>query len=129
MSGEQLEQINGGIQMREPAPGLSSVTITDLALDERNEIHIEVTIMGTARSGSILCWSNGIQCVDNIKESLIITNGNKVVGEKRYFHTGIYYSESVIGQIIKAKAQATNAMQPWNKISTSRNFTIPRVDL
>lgn len=123
VSEEQLAQLNNEIQPREPAPGLSSLTITNLALDENNEIHIEVKVMGTAKG--ILCWCNGMQCTDNINESVSIVNGNRVVGEYRYFHTGIYYSNAVSGTVIHAQAQATNAMMPWNTLTTTNYFTIP----
>ncbi|MDE7334505.1 MAG: hypothetical protein K2O16_20195 [Lachnospiraceae bacterium] len=123
LSAEQLEQLNKEIQPREPAPGLSSLSITDLAVDERNEIHIEIKIMGTARN--VLCWSNNIQCTENIYEQVNIVSGNRVVGEYRYFHTGKYFTEAEAGNRIAARAQATNAMNPWNTLTTSRNFTVP----
>lgn len=87
VSEEQLKHLNNEIQLRGSAPGLSSLTITDLTLDENNEIHIEVKVMGTAK--------------------------------------GIYYSDSVSGTVIHAQAQATNAMMPWNTLTTTNSFTIP----
>lgn len=89
----------------------------------RNEIHIEVKVMGTAKS--VLCWSNGMQCTENYNEMIDIVSGNRVVGTYRYFHTGIYYSAAVSGTIIHAQAQAVNAMSPWNTLSTTRYFTVP----
>lgn len=123
LSEEQLEQINDQIQPREPAPGLSSISITDLTVDEKNEIYIEIKVMGTAKS--VLCWCNGMQCDENYNEMVSIVSGNRVVGTYRYFHTGIYYSASVSGSTIDARAQALNAMSPWNTLSTSRSFIIP----
>lgn len=123
LSEEQLEEINQVIQSRAPAPGLSSVTITDLAVDQNNEIHVEVQVMGTARS--VLCWSNGMQCDENYNEMVSIVNGNIVVGTYRYFHTGIYYSEDVSGMSLTTSVQAINAMSPWNTLTTSRNFVLP----
>ncbi len=123
LSAEQLNQLNSQIQPREPAPGLSSIQITNLTVDEKNEIHIEVKVMGTARS--VLCWCNNTQCNENYNETVNIVSGNRVIGEYRYFHTGIYYSEAVSGRTIHARAQALNAMQPWNTLSTTRYFTIP----
>lgn len=123
LSDEQLEQLNSEIQRREPAPGLSSVTISDLTVDEKNEIHIEVKVMGTAKS--VLCWCNGTQCTENYNEMVDIISGNRVVGTYRYFHTGIYYSAAVVGQTISARVQAINAMQPWNTLTTSATYTIP----
>lgn len=123
LSTEQLEQLNDQIQPREPAPGLSSIQITDLTVDENNEIHIEVKVMGTAKS--VLCWCNNMQCNENYNEMVNIVSGNRVVGAYRYFHTGIYYSGAVSGTTIHARAQALNAMQPWNTLSAARYFTIP----
>lgn len=123
LSEGQIAELNNKIQPRESAPGLSSLAITDLTVDEKNEIHIEVKIMGTAKS--VLCWCDGMQCTENYKESVSIVSGNRVIGEYRYFHTGIYYSDSVSGQTLHAQAQALNAMQPWNTLSTTRYFTIP----
>lgn len=125
VSEEQLEQLNQGMQLRGPAPGLSSLAITDLAVDENNEIHVEVRVMGTARS--VLCWSNGMQCSENYNEMINIVNGNIVVGTYRYFHTGIYYTNSIVGMGINTRAQAINAMSPWNTLTTSRNFIVPEM--
>lgn len=109
--------------LREPAAGLSSLTITDLALDDNNEVHIEVKVMGTARS--VLCWCDGTQCQENITESVSITSGNRVIGEYRYFHTGIYYDVSLSGKTLDAEAEALNAVMPWNTLTASRVFTFP----
>ena len=120
---EQIELLNGSIMPREPAPALSSVTITDLTVDENNEIHIEVQGMGTAKS--VLCWCNGMQCTENYNAMQDIISGNRVIGTYRYFHTKIYYTESASGTTINARVQAINAMSPWNTLTTSRTFIVP----
>lgn len=106
------------------APGLSSVQITDLTLDENNEIHVEVKVMGTAKS--LLVWWDNIQCKENNNETInIVGSDNIIVGAYRYFHTGCYYSEDVSQTVHSVQAQAINAMSPWNTISTSKTFTLP----
>lgn len=124
MEMQKLNVVNSA-QPRIPAPSLSSVQVTDLAVDEKNEIHIEVTIMGTAKS--VMCWCNGMQVKENVAECVFIENNQIVVGEYRYFHTGIYYTAEVVGDNITASVKAINAMSPWNTLTASNSFTIPPI--
>lgn len=123
LSEEQLDYLNESIMPREPAPSLSSIRITDLTVDEKNEIHIEVRTMGTAKW--VLCWLNGVQCEENYNESVVIPSNGTIIGRYRYFHTGMYYSDEMSGRRFMIQAEAQNAMSPWNILSTSNTFTIP----
>lgn len=110
-----------------PAPGLTSLQIIDLAVDENNEIHVVTKEMGTSRS-SIVYW-NGDVCKENQNETQYITNSAKiVVGYIKYFHTGLYYTPSLAGAVEYVSAESTNAMNPWNTLSASKTFTIPKLD-
>lgn len=107
-----------------PAPGLTSLQIIDLALDEKNEIHVVTKEIGTSRSSFV--WVNGGLCSENINEEQLLVGADRIVyGYIKYFHTGITYSDDVSGRTLQVKAESHNAMQPWNTLSASRNFVIP----
>ncbi len=107
-----------------PAPPLSSVTITDLAVDDNNEIHIEVQIIGTGNA--YVCWVDNIVRSRNYSEGYNLVNSSGVVyGEVVYYHTGLYYVPENYGQTLHCKFQATNAMSPWNTLVTQEQFVIP----
>lgn len=108
----------------EPAPPLSNVQITDLTVDDNNEIHVEIRITGTQRQH--LCWVNGEIVKENFNESIPIVSGNRVTGEIQYYHTGLYYVPANYGKTITVKYQATNERQPWNTITRTRTFVIPK---
>lgn len=123
-----MQKLNAieSVQPRIPAPSMSSVQVTDLAVDENNEIHIEVKIMGTAKS--VMCWCNGMQVSENVSECVYIESNRIVVGEYRYFHTGIYYTDEAVGKNITASVKAINAMSPWNTLTASNSFTVPPIN-
>lgn len=108
-----------------PAPSLSSVTITDLAIDENNEINVEVTIIGTGKN--LTCWYDNRQCQMNMSEGYYLVNpgSNIAYGEVVYFKTGMYYTPANYNKTVEVRFQATNVNRPWNTLSTSRSFTIP----
>lgn len=107
-----------------PAPGLTSLQITDLALDDNDEIHVEITEIGTSRPGTRFVWWNGSLCQENIYETQTLWGRDNIAyGYKRYYHTGVYYSSSLSGRTFDVRAQSTNLMSPWNNLSTSTSFT------
>ena len=109
-----------------PAPPLSSVSITDLAVDDNNEIHVEIQIIGTGNA--YVCWVDNIVKSRNYSEGYNLVNSNGVVyGEVVYYHTGLYYVPENYGQTLNCKFQATNAMSPWNTLTVQRQFVIPSV--
>ncbi len=112
--------------LRAPAPGLTSLQIIDLAVDEKNEIHIVTKEIGTSRAGTSLVWNNGSQCTENYNEMQMLTGSDRIVyGYIKYFHTGVKYSSDVSGRTFDVRAQATNAMNPWNTLSASKRFVLP----
>ena len=123
MAGDESEDLDESIQPREPAPGLSSVAITGLYYDENNKVLIEVEIMGTAKS--VLCWCNNMQCTQDFNRISSITSGNKVIGSYHYFKTNISRAEVESGIVLNMRAQATNAISPWNTLTTSETVTLP----
>lgn len=107
-----------------PAPKLTSVQITDLAVDDNGEIHVEVTFKGTPKY-TYVYW-NGRLLSENLNEGQYIWGRNNIaVGYIKYYHTGIYLNTMVSGQVVNVSAESTNAMSPWNTISTSRTFVLP----
>ena len=108
----------------EPVPALTNVEITDLCVDDNNEIHVEIKITGTQKQH--LCWVNEEIVRENYNESIPITSKNRVIGEYQYYHTGLYNVPENYGKTVTVKYQATNARQPWNTIIRTRVFVIPR---
>lgn len=121
---DELENSNEYIQPREPAPGLSSISINKLYYNEDNKVLIEVVIMGT--ESSALCWCNGMQSTPDWNRTSSITNGNRVVGSRRYFKTNVSRAEVEAGIVLNIRAQATNALSPWNTQTTSVTVSLPR---
>lgn len=109
-----------------PAPSLRSIQIFDLTLDEYNEIHIAVKIIGTASTK--FCYCNGNLCKENYNEGYTLFSGGVGYGEVCYYRTGIYFNSNSYGRTINARFEATNACSPWNEMSTSQRFTIPDPD-
>ena len=111
-----------------PAPSLKSISITDLAYDEKNEINVEVTIIGTPKN--VLCWYENTLCQRNMNEGYyLFHSGSNAYGEVMYFKTGMYYTPDNYNKTVNVRCQATNANRPWNTISTSGNFPIiPKAD-
>lgn len=120
---DELEVLNESIQPRSPAPGLSSISIGDFSYDENNKVLIEVDIMGTAKS--VLCWCNNMQCTQDFNRITSIKVGSTVVGSRRYFKTNISRAEVQSGIVLNINAQATNAVSPWDTMTTSRTFILP----
>ena len=107
-----------------PAPGLTSLAIIDLALDDNDEIHVVTHEVGTSK-WRFTYW-NGSLCQENLNETEYVTWSDGIIHEyTRYYHTGIYYDTSLAGMIGNVTARATNAMNPWNELSASRTFEIP----
>ncbi|WP_277405630.1 hypothetical protein [Lacrimispora xylanisolvens] len=112
--------------LRAPAPGLTSLQIIDLALDDKNEIHIVTREIGTSKAGTRFVWRNGSLCSENINEMQVLWGSDNIAyGYVRYFHTGIIYSSEVSGMTISVTAKFTNAMSPWNTLSASNTFVLP----
>lgn len=133
LSSEQIEAIAAAIcdkdniiQPREPAPPLTSLDIIDLAIDDNNEIHVVTQEIGTSKPGLRFVYWNGSMCEENIYETQLLTGADRIVyGYIRYFHTGIYYSSSLSGTVVRVTAKSTNAMNPWNTLNASATFTLP----
>ncbi len=130
LSEEEAEQLQKSVSkefsenaFRLAAPPLTSVQIIDLALDEKDEIHVVVKEMGTSKSRSVY-W-NGRLCPENSKEEQYITQGNIVVGYIHYFHSGVIYSSSVSGTSVSTSATFINARSPFNQIGASKLFVLP----
>lgn len=130
LSQEQIKELTEHVsalaendKLRLAAPPLKSVQIIDLALDEKNEIHVVVKEMGTSKSRSVY-W-NGRLCPENNNETQNIVNGNIVVGYIRYFHSGVTYSSAVSGTSVSTSATFINARSPYNQIGASQIFQIP----
>lgn len=118
-----VSESNSGIIPYAPAPGLTSLKITDLALDQNNEIHVETTEIGTSKTGTRFVRWNGTLCPENINETIILWDSSNIAyGYIRYFHTGLYYSDIPNLGTVTVTAQFTNAMNPWNTLSTSATF-------
>lgn len=112
--------------LRAPAPGLTSLQIIDLALDDKNEIHVVTREIGTSKAGTRFVWRNGSLCSENINEMQVLWGSDNIAyGYIRYFHTGIIYSSEVSGMNFSVTAKFTNAMSPWNTLSASNTFVLP----
>lgn len=112
--------------LRAPAPGLTSLEIIDdLALDNKNEIHVVTREIGTSKPGlRIVHWSGGL-CKENIYETIDLVGSNGIVyGYIRFFHTGLYESPELKGTVATVEARSTNAMRPWNILRASAVFHI-----
>lgn len=106
------------------APPLTKVEIIDLALDENDEIHVVVREKGTSKTRYVY-WETQL-CKENYNEMQLITDSSNIVtGYIRYFGTGIKYSNNVSGITVTTSAKYTNAMSPFNTLSTSKIFTLP----
>lgn len=116
-----FSQVN--ISYAAPAPSLSSVQITDLMVDDYNQIYVEVVEYGTSRSRTV--FFNNSLCQEDYNEMSMITRNGIVIGYRRYFKTTTRWTESIVGITYNVRATYTNAMRPWNTISTSTSFTIP----
>ena len=106
-----------------PAPSLTSIAITDVTYDENNKVYIEVTEMGTSSIRYVYCNNNLLS--ENLNETVSLdTNGDNIVdGYRRYFYTGYTLSQVYSGLQFNVRAQYTNAMSPWNTLSTSAVIT------
>ena len=124
MVGGESEDLEEGIQPRESAPGLSSISITRLLIDENDKVLIEVEIIGTAKN--VLCWCNNMQCTQDFNRISSITSGNRVIGSYHYFKTNISKAEVESGIVLTMRAQATNAVSPWNTLTTSWTVSLPQ---
>lgn len=112
--------------LRAPAPGLTSLQIIDLALDDKNEIHVVTREIGTSKAGTRFVWKNSNLCSENINEMQVLWGSDNIAyGYIRYFHTGIIYSSEVSGMNLSITAKFTNAMSPWNTLSASNTFVLP----
>lgn len=121
---QTVSQPDGVITPFAPAPSLTSLKITDLAIDQYNEIHVETTEIGTSRAGTRFVRWNGNLCSENFNETIILWDSSNIAyGYIRYFHTGIYYNDSLNLGTVRVTAESTNAMSPWNTLSTSATFT------
>lgn len=120
------DQVKTNPILRAPAPGLTSLQIIDLALDDKNEIHVVTREIGTSRAGTRFVWKNGSLCSENINETQVLWGSDNIAyGYIRYFHTGIIYSSEVSGMNLSITAKFTNAMSPWNTLSASNTFVLP----
>jgi len=133
LSSEQIEAIaaaisdeNNIVQPKAPAPALTSLDIIDLAVDDNNEIHVVTKEIGTSKPGLRFVYWNGSMCEENLNETQLLTGADRIVyGYIRYFHTGVYYSSSLSGTVVRVTAKSTNAMNPWNTLNASATFTLP----
>ena len=78
-----FSQVN--ISYAAPAPSLSSVQITDLMVDDYNQIYVEVVEYGTSRSRTV--FFNNSLCQEDYNEMSMITRNGIVIGYRRYFKT------------------------------------------
>lgn len=124
LSKVQQENIKNTIQLRGPAPALTSLQIIDLAVDDYNEIHVVTKEIGTSKSNFV--WVNGSLCSENhnAREPLWGTN-NIAYGFIRYYHTGIIYTNAVKGNTLNVKASSDNAMGQYYTLSDAVSFVIP----
>lgn len=106
------------------ASSLTSLSITSLAVDDNNELHVVTKEIGTSSSSFVYC--NGSFCKENVNERQVLYGSNNIAyGYIKYYHTGLYYTSSLSGTILSVKANATNARSPWNTLSTSTTFVLP----
>lgn len=114
------------IQPKAPAPPLTSLEIIDLAVDENNEIHVVTREIGTSKEKMRFVYWNNSLCPENIYEVQHLVGADHIIyGSIHYFHTGVYYSESVSGMVVRVTAKSTNASNPWNTLNASRTFELP----
>ena len=114
------------IQPKAPAPPLTSLEIIDLAVDENNEIHVVTREIGTSTEKMRFVYWNNSLCPENIYEVQHLVGADHIIyGSIHYFHTGVYYSESVSGMVVRVTAKSTNASNPWNILNASRTFELP----
>ena len=114
------------IQPKAPAPPLTSLEIIDLAVDENNEIHVVTREIGTSKEKMRFVYWNNSLCPENIYEVQHLVGADHIIyGSIHYFHTGVYYSESVSGMVVRVTAKSTNASNPWNILNASRTFELP----
>ncbi len=114
------------IQPKAPAPPLTSLDIIDLAVDEKNEIHVVTREIGTSKPGLRFVYWNNRLCSENTSETQYLVGSDRIVyGYIRYFHTEVYYSTSLTGIVVRVTAKSTNAMNPWNTLNASATFTLP----
>lgn len=130
LSAEEIVELKSNIMneadknLRAPAPSLTSLQIIDLAVDEKNEIHVVTKEIGTSKNRFVY-WNNNL-CKENLNAMEMLVGSDRIVyGYIRYFHTGVYYSSSVSGMTARVSAKSTNAMSPWNTLSTSASFILP----
>lgn len=130
LSAEEIVELKSNIMneadknLRAPAPSLTSLQIIDLAVDEKNEIHVVTKEIGTSKNRFVY-WNNNL-CKENLNAMEMLVGSDRIVyGYIRYFHTGVYYSSSVSGMTARVSAKSTNAMSPWNTLSTSTSFILP----
>lgn len=104
---------------------LTSLEIIDLALDEKNEIHVVTKEIGTSLDDYRYVWVNDGQCYENVNEKtpLVRSDGVKY-GYIRYFHTGIIYSSNVSGKILNVKAKSVCALT-FKILTTAKQFILP----
>ena len=100
--------------------------IIDLAVDENNEIHVVTREIGTSKEKMRFVYWNNSLCPENIYEVQHLVGADHIIyGSIHYFHTGVYYSESVSGMVVRVTAKSTNASNPWNILNASRTFELP----
>ncbi len=133
LTGEEISAISAAIygvdetiQPKAPAPPLTSLEIIDLAVDENNEIHVVTREIGTSKEKMRFVYWNNSLCPENIYEVQHLVGADHIIyGSIHYFHTGVYYSESVSGMVVRVTAKSTNASNPWNILNASRTFELP----
>lgn len=104
---------------------LTSLNIIDLALDERNEVHIVTQEIGLSLDDYRYVWLDGKLCNENVAERQPLVNSNgDTYGNIRYFHTGIIYSSNLKGKVLNVKAQAVS-VDILNVLKTERQFILP----
>ena len=106
-----------------PAPTLRSIAITDITADENNKVYIEVTEIGTSKNRLVYC--NNMLLSENTNEIVMLdTNGDRIIdGYKRYFYTGYKINQLYSGLQFNVRVQYTNAMSPWNTLTTSATIS------
>lgn len=132
LTDEQIAEIKASlgnedsiIDPKAPAPGLTSLSIIDIAMDSNKELHVVTKEIGTSRAGTRFVYYNGGGlCPENFNATQLLVGSDRIVyGYIRYFHTGVYYSNALSGTSARVTARSTNAMSPWNQLSTSSSFT------
>lgn len=106
-----------------PAPPLEEIGITNVTIDEYNKVYIEVTEIGTSKNRYVYC--NNTLLSENINETVMLDlNGDRIIdGYKRYFYTGYTLNRLYSGLRFNVSVQYTNAMSPWNTLTTSTTIT------